>query len=76
MNQKAGYIKTLVTGGRETLVEQQEKGGEPTCCEVFKEVNKFLKPKAISTMRHSCRAGKRLCSECKTELANYYHQVK
>lgn len=58
------------TGGKESVKEQREKGGEPDICPIFDHY-KFLfeeDDKKLEGRRQSCKAGELLCGECKKDL--------
>lgn len=59
-------INRTFTGGRESLEEQKEKGGNPDVCKVY-EFFRFHHPddKYLLDLTKECRAGKILCGECK-----------
>ncbi|MHA1243711.1 MAG: tryptophan--tRNA ligase [Candidatus Heimdallarchaeota archaeon] len=59
------------TGGRETMEEQKDLGGEPDKCNVYwYEYYLFESDdKKIATMRKDCLGGKLLCGQCKKALA-------
>ena len=71
------------TGGRETVEEQREKGGNPDVCKVY-EMQKFHNSddKLVDKIYSDCKAGKLLCGECKglcIEFVNKFlekHQEK
>lgn len=63
-------INNALTGGRDTVIEQREKGANPAICRVFdlwtftfEKTDKELKER-----ERKCRAGELLCGECKKEL--------
>ncbi len=63
-------IWNAFTGGRATIAEQKEKGGNPEICPVFyyyafifEEDDKFLEERRLR-----CLSGDLLCGECKEEL--------
>ena len=62
------------TGGRGTLEEQREKGGnpDPRVCSVS-SLHAFYatpEPQAYAELQSRCRAGELLCGECKTSAAD------
>ncbi len=58
------------TGGRATEREQREKGGEPEKCAVYELMQYNLGDDAwLEDMYKQCRAGTRLCGECKSRAA-------
>jgi tryptophanyl-tRNA synthetase len=67
-------ISRAYTGGRGTLVEQREKGGnpDPRVCSVSSLHAFFATPDPVQygELQERCRAGKLLCGECKTSAAD------
>ncbi len=63
-------IMNAFTGGRATIKEQREKGGEPEKCPVFAYYYFFFEKdnKKLEAIRRECKSGKRICGECKAEL--------
>lgn len=66
-----------LTGGRDTLEEQKEKGGQPEKCvvyywhfSVFEEDDKKLTERF-----KDCKSGKLLCGECKAQLIGYVNST-
>lgn len=59
-------INRAFTGGRDTVEEQREKGGDPTICKVYEHL-KFHHPddSFLTKTFDDCRSGKMLCGECK-----------
>ncbi len=62
--------KNALTGGRDTLKEQKEKGGRPDKCMVFQLYRYHFEPddKALEERRQKCLSGELTCGECKKEL--------
>ncbi len=62
----AKKIGRAVTGGRETAEKQKKLGGIPEKCIKF-ELDKqhFMNDKELEDIYSKCRAGERLCGECK-----------
>ncbi|RLF24468.1 MAG: tryptophan--tRNA ligase [Thermoprotei archaeon] len=60
------------TGGRPTLKEQKELGGEPEKCVVFEwlKVFVFKHIKDIGLHEEKCRSGALVCGECKKMLSD------
>lgn len=58
------------TGGRGSLKEQKEKGGNPDVCSVYKYFYFLFEPddEKLEEMYKECRTGKRACGDCKKEL--------
>ncbi len=58
------------TGGRGSLKEQREKGGNPDVCSVYKYFYFLFEPddEKLEEMYKECRTGKRVCGDCKKEL--------
>ncbi len=65
-------IGSALTGGRETLAEQKEKGGQPDICSVFKYYFFLFEmdDKKLEEQRQLCKKGKLMCGDCKAELIN------
>jgi len=64
-------IMRSYTGGRATVEEQRELGGEPDKCNVYWYEYYLFEPddKKIEEMRTNCLSGKLLCGHCKKTLA-------
>ncbi|PSN86160.1 tryptophan--tRNA ligase [Candidatus Marsarchaeota G1 archaeon BE_D] len=64
-------IMNALTGGRATAEEQRRLGGEPDKCVVYEYYrDHFLESDAeLEVVRVECVSGKRLCGECKAQLA-------
>ena len=62
--------KFTLTGGRPTLKEQREKGGEPEKCVVFKWLEIFFEEddKKLKERYYACKNGELTCGECKRYL--------
>ncbi len=60
-------IKRALTGGRETVDIQKEKGGEPEKCMVFELDKQHLieDDKELQDIYDRCKKGDLLCGECK-----------
>jgi tryptophanyl-tRNA synthetase len=67
----AKKVKKAKTGGRVSLDEQREKGGDPDNCSVFELLYFHLIEDdiKIERIREECRSGERVCGECKKEAA-------
>ncbi|HUT80915.1 MAG TPA: tryptophan--tRNA ligase [Candidatus Bathyarchaeia archaeon] len=63
-------IMSSFTGGRATVEEQRELGGEPDKCNVYWYEYYLFEPndKNIAQMRNDCLGGKLLCGQCKKQL--------
>lgn len=61
-------ISSAFTGGRDTLEEQKEKGGNADVCKVY-ELFKFHHPnsKFVGDIYAKCKKGEIMCGECKKE---------
>ncbi|RLI08916.1 tryptophan--tRNA ligase [Candidatus Bathyarchaeota archaeon] len=57
-----------LTGGRGSLAEQREKGGQPERCMVFELFKQHLVEDdgELDGIYEECRSGARICGECKT----------
>ncbi|MGQ4914000.1 MAG: tryptophan--tRNA ligase [Candidatus Asgardarchaeia archaeon] len=66
-------IWNALTGGRGTLKEQRELGGEPDKCVVFDWFRMFFvkNDSELAKIRDECKSGARLCGQCKKELVQY-----
>lgn len=64
-------IMNAFTGGGATIKEQKEKGGNPDVCSVYQYYYFLFEKdeKKIKEIYESCKTGKRICGECKKELA-------
>jgi tryptophanyl-tRNA synthetase len=65
-------IMNAVTGGRATAEEQRRLGGEPDKCVVYEYYrDHFLESDSeLKVVRDECTGGKRLCGQCKAQLAD------
>ena len=61
-------IWKALTGGRGSLAEQREKGGQPEKCVVFELFKQHLieDDRELDRIYEECRSGARICGECKT----------
>jgi len=68
-------IKNAQTGGRETITQQKEKGGEPTKCMIY-ELLLFNHPsdEFVKNTYASCVSGSLTCSECKQKTIEYFKE--
>ena len=63
-------IKNAVTGGRKTVEEQKQYGGNPDICPVFELYNYHVKENEyVQRVYDECRGGARMCGACKKEAA-------
>lgn len=64
-------IKTAKTGGRESLEDQQKRGGIPEDCVVYEMLLYHLMPSDnhLIQLYHDCKNGDLLCGECKMKAA-------
>ena len=70
---KAGKkVMRAFTGGRDTVEEQREKGGQPEVCNVYAYYYFLFEEDdtALVDRELACKRGEILCGECKKELAN------
>lgn len=60
-------LKRGKTGGRETLEEQKEKGGQPEICTVFELHKQHLieDDAELQKIMDDCKSGTMMCGECK-----------
>lgn len=63
-------ISNAFTGGRASVKEQREKGGNPSICSVYKYHFMFftMDDKEIKQINSRCLNGDLLCGECKNDL--------
>jgi tryptophanyl-tRNA synthetase len=64
-------VMAALTGGRATLAEQREKGGEPGKCPLFL-LNLFHMvedDQELEELRTKCLSGRMMCGQCKKETA-------
>lgn len=64
-------VMAALTGGRATLAEQREQGGEPERCPLFL-LNLFHLVDGdpqLEELRTKCRSGQLMCGQCKKETA-------
>lgn len=64
-------VKTAKTGGRESLKEQKEKGGDPSNCVIYEMLLYHLieSDSALEEIMENCKNGTIMCGECKTQSA-------
>jgi len=67
----AKKIMNAFTGGRGTVREQREKGGEPDVCSVYGYFYFLFEDDdgRLSEIERRCRSGELICGECKAMLA-------
>ncbi|HNV01613.1 MAG TPA: tryptophan--tRNA ligase [archaeon] len=67
-------LKKSLTGGRATMEEQKQKGGEVEKCVAYEYCkNHFIKDdKILKQMHDECISGKNLCGECKQKYLIKY----
>jgi tryptophanyl-tRNA synthetase len=65
-------VMNAFTGGRETLAEQKELGGNPDICTVFQYYYFLFEPddSKLQERRQSCKNGEIMCGTCKKDLAD------
>jgi tryptophanyl-tRNA synthetase len=68
-------INRSFTGGRDTVEEQREKGGNPDVCKVH-EMMKFHNPDEdyLKKVYSDCKSGKLLCGECKGQCIKFLNE--
>ncbi len=66
-------VMAAFTGGRGSLKEQKEKGGNPDVCTVYHYMYYIFEPsdEKMKQMREDCKAGRIMCGECKQRLAKH-----
>jgi tryptophanyl-tRNA synthetase len=64
-------VKTAKTGGRESLKEQQENGGDPTHCVIYEMLLYHLveSDEKLQEILEDCKNGNIMCGECKAYTA-------
>ncbi|MEM2875324.1 MAG: tryptophan--tRNA ligase [Candidatus Hadarchaeales archaeon] len=67
----AKKVMNAFTGGRGTVREQREKGGEPDVCSVYGYFYFLFEPddRKLAEIERRCRNGDLICGECKAMLA-------
>ncbi|MCD1295014.1 tryptophan--tRNA ligase [Methanocella sp. CWC-04] len=65
-------IMSAFTGGRVSIQEQKEKGGEPGVCAIFQYYYYLFEhdPQKLSEREQKCMRGEIMCGECKQDLAD------
>ena len=65
-----------ITGGRDTVEEQREKGGEPEKCMVFELYKQHLieDDQELQNVYDNCKAGELTCGECKKNCCSLMNQ--
>ena len=60
-------LKRALTGGRESIKLQKEKGGDPSKCMIFEFLKQHLveDDKELKKILEDCKSGRLLCGECK-----------
>lgn len=78
----AKKVKTAKTGGRESLKEQEELGGEVDKCVIYEMLVYHLidDDKELEKIREECLDGKLRCGDCKARTAElmqkYFEDLK
>lgn len=64
-------IMSAFTGGADTIEEQRKKGGNPDICPVYAYYFFLFEQddKKLNEIYGDCKSGKRICGDCKSELA-------
>jgi tryptophanyl-tRNA synthetase len=67
----AKKIMNAFTGGRGTVREQREKGGNPDVCSVYQYFYFIFEEddKKLGEIYTTCKSGSRICGDCKKILA-------
>ena len=70
-------VKTAKTGGRESLKEQKEQGGQPDKCVIYEMlVYHLLKSdKQLKKIHEECQNGTLLCGECKQKTSQLMKEM-
>jgi tryptophanyl-tRNA synthetase len=65
-------VKNAFTGGQPTIKEQKEKGGNPDVCVIYSYLYSLFDEddKSVAETYRACKAGERMCGECKNQLAD------
>jgi tryptophanyl-tRNA synthetase len=68
-------INKSFTGGRITLEEQKEKGGQPQICKIY-EIFKFhnADDEFLNQTFNKCKNGELLCGECKKNCVSFLNK--
>lgn len=78
----AKKVKTAKTGGRESLKEQEELGGEVDKCVIYEMLVYHLidDDKELEKIREECLSGQLRCGDCKAKTAElmkeYFEELK
>jgi tryptophanyl-tRNA synthetase len=69
-------INKAFSGGRLTIEEQKQKGGQPEICKVY-EIFKFHNPdsKFVQETYSQCKSGKLMCGECKNNCISFLTEM-
>jgi tryptophanyl-tRNA synthetase len=64
-------VMNAFTGGRGTVREHREKGGNPDICSVYQYFRFIFEEddKKLKEMYSACKSGERICGDCKKILA-------
>jgi tryptophanyl-tRNA synthetase len=64
-------ILNAFTGGAASIEEQKKRGGNPDICSVYQYYYFFFEEddKKLMEIYEDCKSGRRMCGECKIELA-------
>ena len=64
-------IMNAFTGGRGTVKEQREKGGNPDVCSVYQYFYFLFEEddEKLAKIHEECKGGERICGDCKNALA-------
>lgn len=73
----AKKVKTAKTGGRESLKEQQELGGEVDKCVIYEMFVYHLidDDEELEKIRHDCLGGTLRCGDCKTRASELISEM-
>ena len=65
-------ISRAFTGGKETIKQQREEGGNPDICSIFRYFYMFFEEndKSLNDRLKICKGGEANCSECKLLLSS------
>ena len=68
----AKKVKSAKTGGKESLAEQKESGGDPDQCVIYELLVYHLikDDEELKKIHDECKCGTLLCGECKGKTAN------
>jgi len=63
-------LKDAFTGGRETIQEQKQKGGQPERCVVYEFLLFHFEDELLESTYNRCTSGDLVCGECKAAVSD------